>query len=510
MKETPSHNSAQKFSENFKFIDEINHSAILVNGDLSVLFCNSMFRRKIINAEIVTWDELFKLGSNEKVKLQLQQNIQSQIPSAKTNYKFELLDKETIKSFKVKVITITVPSFGNCYLLIFKERKETDSKKFLKSVLNTTQNLVYTYSFSENRITYINKNVALFTSLTNKDITENNLDWSTIIHENDIIKINQHRKKLLQTQDDSVINVTFRFKDINNEWRIFLSRDCVFKRNREGIPTEYLAIATDITDLALAQEQLNEKNLALQNNNTELHSFTSIASHDLKEPLRKIHFFGQLLKNNDIQNLSEDSKKYLEKILYSSNRLQNLIDDLISFTQSDYHKNKFLKINLNKIIASVRNDLADSITETKATITVDNLPSVPILESQFKQLFNNLISNAIKYRNSDIEPLIHISVEETSDIEKNDLKLPDSIPIFKITVEDNGIGFDTIYKEKIFETFQRLHNKDEYSGNGIGLAICKKIMNNHKGLIKAESILGQGSKFHIYLPATQSKTKKRQ
>ncbi len=512
MKKTISSNLSNQNHENLNFINEINYCAILIDSNLSILHYNTSFRKHFKLDGSLNWDTLFEFGQNNTVKNQLQQNIQStqSFSNDKIRYKFNFQKAEIHRKYKIKVVPLDLPIFKNCFLLLFKECEKIDSKKFLKSILNTTQNLVYIHSFSENRLKYLSKNVALFSQVTNNEITIPNLDWSKIIHPDDLEKLNQHQKELFQSKDNSIKTVKFRFKDKKNNWRTFLSRDCVFKRNNEEIPTEYLAIATDITDIAQAQEQLHEQNIILKNSNNDLHSFSSIASHDLKEPLRKIQFFGQLLKDKEIEKLSSDSKIYLDKIISSSNRLQILIDDLIAFTQSDYHKNKFSKISLHKVIQTVNEDLADLISETQAKIVVNDLPNAAILESQFKQLFNNLINNAIKYRKKDIQPIIQINSSILTDLEQKDLKLfPSGTKIFKITVEDNGIGFDNIFKEKIFEPFQRLHSKNEFSGTGIGLSICKKIMKNHNGLITAESITDSGSTFTIYLPESQS-IKKRQ
>lgn len=503
MKKTIPSNFTNTSSENFNFINEINCCTILVDNNLSILHYNSSFKKNFKIDGNLDWEILFELGLNQNLKNQLQQEIQS-VSNEKKVYKFDFQNAEIHQKYKIKIVPINLVVFKNCYLLLFKECENIDSKKFLKSILNATQNLVYIHSFNENRLKYLSKNVALFSQESNYDITKTNLDWSKIIHPDDLEIHNHHRQVLSETKDDSIKTVKFRFKDKKNNWRTFLSRDCVFKRNSEGVPTEYLAIATDITEIAKVQEQLYEQNIILKNNNNDLHSFSAIASHDLKEPLRKIQLYGHLLKQKELQTISSDSKMYLDKMITSSNRLQKLVEDLIAFTQSDYHKNKFSKISLNKIVQTVNEDLADLIYETKAKIVVNDLPIAAILESQFKQLFTNLVSNALKYRKKDIQPIIKISSSIVTDLERTNLKITSNKTIFKITIEDNGIGFDNIFKEKIFEPFQRLHSKNEYRGTGIGLSICKKIMKHHNGDIKAESFLNAGSTFTIYLPESQS------
>ncbi|HEU0137767.1 MAG TPA: ATP-binding protein, partial [Flavobacterium sp.] len=211
--------------------------------------------------------------------------------------------------------------------------------------------------------------------------------------------------------------------------------------------------------------------------------------------------FSKLVIAKDRAIVSEDSKNFLDRVIVSAHRMQQLIDDLISYSRtSSISKISYIPTDMNMLIDEALVDLEEVIEAEKPHIEVDDLPVLAVLPSQFRQLFVNLISNAIKYRNTSERPQIKISGDHAKPEELETFNSKAGQDYYKITVSDNGIGFLPEYSEKIFEPFQRLHDKDEYSGTGIGLAICKKIMLNHNGCIRAESTPGKGSTFLIYTP----------
>lgn len=259
--------------------------------------------------------------------------------------------------------------------------------------------------------------------------------------------------------------------------------------------------------LAKANNTLSAKNQELQKNVDQLESFSSIASHDLKEPLRKIMLFSNLVVEAEKNNISETSSKYLERIIVSANRLQQLIEDLIDYSRIGTEKIKFVKTDLNKPIKKAIAELKEVIEEKKAVVIVnDSMPSLPILASQITQLFVNIIGNAIKYSKKDEKPEIKITATVATADELKSFDANPGISYYKIVVADNGIGFSNDYKDVIFDAFKRLHGKDEYAGTGIGLAICKKITANHNGFITSESIISKGSEFMFYLPEKQNQS----
>lgn len=229
--------------------------------------------------------------------------------------------------------------------------------------------------------------------------------------------------------------------------------------------------------------------------------FASVVSHDLKDPLRKIQTFGNLLNVKIQRKLEDDERSYLEKMTNSSQRMQSLIDDLLAFSKLSNKHIHFTDTDMNLVLTRILDDLEVTIKEKNATFDIEPLPGIEAIPGQIHQLFQNLISNALKF-NEDNNPRIEIVVNNITNEQVADFKInPDEYISFSI--QDNGIGFDTKYKEKIFGVFQRLHSTASYQGTGIGLAICKKIIENHNGFIFADSELQKGTRFTIILPKKQ-------
>jgi light-regulated signal transduction histidine kinase (bacteriophytochrome) len=227
-----------------------------------------------------------------------------------------------------------------------------------------------------------------------------------------------------------------------------------------------------------------------------------MVSHDLQEPLRKIHLFSEEILKRESGNFSTKSKEYFERLISASDRMSELINALLNYSRLTREEMTSEKTNLADIIEEVKTNLYDIIEEKNALILTENLPSLYVEPVQFYQLFSNLVDNSIKYSRKNIQPVIIISAKL---LENCNLK-KDAPPTnyWKITYTDNGIGFDPGYSEKIFEVFNRLHCKSEYPGTGIGLAICKKVVENHNGIITANGDSGKGAMFHIFIPAAQT------
>jgi two-component system, chemotaxis family, CheB/CheR fusion protein len=265
------------------------------------------------------------------------------------------------------------------------------------------------------------------------------------------------------------------------------------------------AVSERTHELKLANEALEEKNIALLNMNKELEAFTYVSSHDLQEPLRKLQIFSGIILENEQHNLTEKGKNYFHLIQQAAERMQLLIHDLLAFSRLSAADRKFKSIDLNLIIEEVKNELKEVITQKHAVIEVKELCKVHIIRFQFRQLMHNIISNALKFSNPKLPPHIIISsyhfINKKADIEG---LIPEK-EYCHISITDNGIGFEKQFSQKIFEVFQKLHSKDEYAGSGIGLAIVKKIVDNHNGIISATSEISKGSTFNIYLPVSQKK-----
>ena len=258
-------------------------------------------------------------------------------------------------------------------------------------------------------------------------------------------------------------------------------------------------IVTDLTEKRKYENELAEKNNELAQSNTELASFSYIASHDLQEPLRKIQTFSNRILDRAGEDLHPDLRDYFERILQATVRMKTLISDLLNYSRMSTGEKIFEQSDLNLLAQEALNNLEERIESSKAVITINNLPVVDVIPYQIVQLFTNIFSNAIKYRKSGRFPVVNVTVkivhgnEIVSGAEHNQR-------YYQISVTDNGIGFEQVHAEKIFELFQRLHGTTEYEGTGIGLAICKRILQNHKGFIQAQGAVGEGAVINFYLP----------
>jgi two-component system, chemotaxis family, CheB/CheR fusion protein len=248
-------------------------------------------------------------------------------------------------------------------------------------------------------------------------------------------------------------------------------------------------------------KELEQKNIELETANKDLVSFTYISSHDLQEPLRKIQNFASSIQKNEEKNLSDSGKKYLGRMIHTANRMRFLIEDLLSYSRTKSDDRVFESIDVTFLINEVKNDFEDVIQDKNAVIEATDLCKVEVIPFQFRQLFHNLISNSLKFAKPEVPT--HIIIKSRIGLGstlKEERLLPEK-KYCHIVFTDNGIGFEPQYNNRIFEVFQRLHAVHEFPGTGIGLAICKRIVENHNGYITATGELNKGARFDIYIPS---------
>jgi light-regulated signal transduction histidine kinase (bacteriophytochrome) len=280
---------------------------------------------------------------------------------------------------------------------------------------------------------------------------------------------------------------------------VIANTELAFQNEEKGKRAAELAIANE--ELAFQNEEKGKRAIELTNANKELMAFNYISSHDLHEPLRKIQIFTGLILEKEAVNLSQSGKDYFSRIQSAVARMDQLLLDLLAYARINATEHKFAQIDLNVIVEEVRMDLKETIEEKHAVIEFTEICPANIIAFQFRQLMLNLVSNALKFSIPGIFPYIIITSRIVSGRDLNVQGIAPETEYCHITVKDNGIGFEAEYAERIFEVFQKLHGKDEYSGTGIGLAIVKKIVDNHNGVITATSELSKGATFDIYIPA---------
>lgn len=267
------------------------------------------------------------------------------------------------------------------------------------------------------------------------------------------------------------------------------------------------SLEMEINERRASEEMVTQLNQQLMQNihlletaNRELDRFAFMASHDLQEPLRKIRTFGDLLGMKFKDQLDSEAKTYISRIQNAAERMQTLIKDILAFSRVSDEKENFVRSDLNQIIQEVLVDLDSTVQEKQAVINVEVFPQIDVNPGLIRPLFFNLIGNALKYSRKDVLPVIYIRNIQAGAPKQATVA---EIGYCRITIEDNGIGFDQVYAEQVFDMFRRLHVNKDYEGTGIGLALCKKIVEKHHGFISAESTPNVGSVFTVTLPVEQ-------
>ncbi len=471
-------------------------------------------------------------------------NKQWNIPALKTLLEYILPEKQTFDDFE---ITHNFAGIGERIMLLNAReiKKETSAEKLILLVIeditehkkneNDRRQIEETYHLvaeampqkvwtatPDGDINYMNR---CWMEYSGFDFDElKNSGWHKIVHPDDLPETLKKWSEALQSGEN--FEIEHRLINTRKIAKWHLARGLAQKNHNNKI-VMWVGTSTEIQEqveqkelleqkvtvktfeIQKANKSLEEKNIELAKMNNELQSFVYVSSHDLQEPLRKIQTFSSRILDTEYKTLSDNGKDYFQRMNNTARRMQILIEDLLAFSNTNISERKFAINSLKKIVDDVKSDLIDDIKEKNIIINTDELGDGYINAFQFRQVAQNLISNSIKFARQGVPLQIEVKSElgENSYFENENRtltprKLSSDIKYNHITFKDNGIGFDPIYKEKVFEIFQRLNHKETYSGTGIGLAIVKKIIDNHSGVITATGILNEGAQFDIYIPVS--------
>lgn len=372
-----------------------------------------------------------------------------------------------------------------------------ENKSRLSAVIETAVDGIITIS-RKGIVESINSAAAKLFGYAPEEVIGNNIKM--LMPEPDKGRHDQYLKNHRTTKVKKIIGIGREVTGLKKDGKTFPFHLSV-SEVKFGNKSIYTGILHDLSDRKLAEEKMRRYAQALERSNRELQDFAYVSSHDLQEPLRKIRAFGDRLKIKEKDNLGEKGKDYLDRMLNAATRMQRLITDLLQFSRVGTRSKPFEIVDLKEVVTGVLSDLEIAIEKSKAKIIVSELPEIEADETQMRQLFQNLISNAIKFRK--VEEAPHIAISSEAHQRSAHLIGTPGDTFVKIYVKDHGIGFDVKYKEKVFQIFQRLEGR-KFEGSGIGLAICKRIANRHGGDIQAESVVGKGTTFEITLATKQS------
>jgi PAS domain S-box-containing protein len=307
----------------------------------------------------------------------------------------------------------------------------------------------------------------------------------------------------LRNPDRTVAEWVGTLTDIDDQKRLTQTLEQMVQERTIELETANAALTIEVQERKAAEEQVRAVAAELERSNDELEKFAYVASHDLQEPLRKIQAFGDRLRIKCREQLPSVGQDYVDRMMTAAGRMRRLIDDLLTFSRVTTQKRPYARLDLGRLIREVVSDLDVRIGQVNGTVRFGSLPVLDADPSQMRQLFQNLIANAVKFHQPGVPPVVDV---ESAPVRAPRSDHPDSepVPMYRVTVRDNGIGFDEKYRERIFDVFQRLHGRDEYEGTGVGLAICRKIAERHGGTITAFGRAGEGATFVVTLPAAQT------
>ena len=508
-------NSIEKINNSFfqiksltKINDEQQENLVILNTLIDTLFSNFSVTNDLFEKDETDTEAFKSLIFEEKIIMDtIRQQVNEMINLA--NYLLSIRQKDYQSDLQftplffylvllVMIVLIIIIYYKitidfnnikakNDQLLIFNE--STNQSEIIGNHANWAWDIdTNRFTFSDNHYRLLGEEPQSFEATLN--------NFLKFVHPEDVDKLTTDLQKMTDVEElpfiyYRIIQKNGSIKHVKAYGKAFYSKDG---------KKRLLGTTSDISDEIENVIALEERNLELERNNKELSAFNYAASHDLQEPLRKIQTFISRLEEKEALKFSDSGHQYLERIKSASTRMRLLIDDLLQFSRTNKPEKEFVIADLNELFENAKQDVVEIILDKKAQITCETLPKIPVIEFQMQQLFLNLLSNSLKYSKKNTAPIIKIGYSEVKAIDEPELIKATKSNYHKITFTDNGIGFKQKYAKTIFDLFNRLHNKQDYSGTGIGLSICKKIMDNHKGYIFAKGEINVGSVFTVYLP----------
>ncbi|SEW36897.1 chemotaxis protein CheB [Chitinophaga arvensicola] len=394
-------------------------------------------------------------------------------------------------------------------LTALKEAESTIATNIAeKEFLAESMPLTVWTAIEPGKLDFVNKQFEHYTDMNYQDAMGEG--WQRTVHSADLPVLLKVWETAAVEKKDFICEIRLATSASGYRWNMLRAKA---RKDDDNNLSGWVVTVMDIHEQKVMNEILEEKvierthqlqdiNERLEASNNDLQLFASVASHDLQEPLRKIHMFSKMVRDKHKDDLPDGTVVYLNKIMQSVNRMKALMLNILNFSKLTANRGGTEPVNLRDIIEEVKEDFEMLISEKNASIVIGDMPALVINRSQMQQVFQNLIGNSLKFTPKDKDPVITIEANRIKD-KAFDAPLSPDGNWYKISISDNGIGFEEQFKNKIFDLFQRLNSKDQYEGTGIGLAIIKKIVENHQGIITAESTIGKGATFHIILPIAQ-------
>jgi PAS domain S-box-containing protein len=471
----------------------------MISGQMPVLMTKNI-------AEIIAAGESWRLNQLLKIHLTInnaihEENQLLQVRKKELESSTDLTGVLTIVFSVLAVLIIFFTFISNMRL----RRRRRYLEEFLSSVLNTSQNGIVTFKsirkkgkIVDFRILFANKAIEPLLGLKPEKVVQKRLrDIRSFPTDPDTL---QRFIEVAETGEQQGFELLYKIEQQEKWFYVLLAK------LEDGVTASF----HDITNIKEYQEELHNNIKQLEHSNTELEQYAYVASHDLQEPLRKIRTYASYLNETEGSKFEERGRSYMDKIISAAERMSNLISDILSFS-SLKRDPAFLNLDLTHVLKNILVDLDLLIAQKEARIEFDKLPFIEAIPLQMHQLFYNLLNNALKFTKEGVNPVITISsqIMNPDDVIKHP-SLDPELSYCQITLKDNGIGFSPEFSEQIFGLFKRLGPKKNVAGSGIGLALCRKVVSNHHGIITAEGQVNVGATFSIILPLKQPKEKHRQ